>query len=164
MTVRREMAEWRTTSARSATRVTCEPFPCLSRFSRQSRPSGLSQGTAIAVEARTNNAGLGSEDRYIHLPPGHPARIMQDRATNPVWHEPTQYGRVTVAYQPSSARELIHDAQSDHRRRRCCTCSSCRGLCPAPSSDDTSIDAPHPGLLSCTFRAGDSDPPWLAPQ
>ncbi len=34
---------------------------------------------------------------------------MRGRPTNPVWNEPTQYGRVTGAYQPSSARELIHD-------------------------------------------------------
>ena len=40
MTVRREMAEWRATSVRSETRVTCEPRPCQSRFSRQSRVSG----------------------------------------------------------------------------------------------------------------------------
>jgi len=45
MTVRREMAEWR------ATRVTCEPCPC------QSRPSRLSQASAIAAEALMNNAG-----------------------------------------------------------------------------------------------------------
>jgi hypothetical protein len=50
MTVRREMAEW------GATRATCEPCPCQSRFSRQSRPSRLSQASAIAVEALMNNA------------------------------------------------------------------------------------------------------------
>ncbi|TKS63154.1 MAG: hypothetical protein EWM73_01746 [Nitrospira sp.] len=46
------MAEWR---ARSETRVTYEPCPCLSRFSRQSRPSRLSQASAIAVDALINN-------------------------------------------------------------------------------------------------------------
>ena len=46
-------------SARSGTRVTCEPCPCLSRFSRLSRPSRLSQVSAIAAEAFMNNAGLG---------------------------------------------------------------------------------------------------------
>jgi len=51
MTVRREMAEWRTTH------VTCEPCPCQSRFSRQSRLSRLSQASAIAAEALMNNAG-----------------------------------------------------------------------------------------------------------
>jgi hypothetical protein len=51
MAVRREMAEWR------ATHVTCEPCTCLSHFSRQSRPSRLSQGSAIAAEALMNNAG-----------------------------------------------------------------------------------------------------------
>ena len=32
---------------------------------------------------------------YIHLTLGHPARIIRDRPRNPIWHEPTQYGRVT---------------------------------------------------------------------
>jgi hypothetical protein len=49
-----EMAEWRTTSARSATRVTCEPCPCLSRFSH---PSRFSQASATAAEAFMNDAG-----------------------------------------------------------------------------------------------------------
>jgi hypothetical protein len=57
MTVRCEMAEWRATSARGATRVTCEPCSCQSRFSRQSRPSRLSQESAIAAEALMNNVG-----------------------------------------------------------------------------------------------------------
>ena len=57
MTVRREMAEWRATSARSGTRVTCEPCPYPSRFSRQSRLSRLSQGSAIAAEVFMNHAG-----------------------------------------------------------------------------------------------------------
>jgi len=64
-----------TTSARLETHVTCEPEDgsrsevrgsrnfeprtsnFVSRFSRQSRPSRLSQGSAIAAEAVMNNAG-----------------------------------------------------------------------------------------------------------
>jgi len=38
------MAEWRATSARSETRVTCEPCLCQSRFSRQSRPVSHESG------------------------------------------------------------------------------------------------------------------------
>jgi hypothetical protein len=68
MTVRREMAEWRATSAKSKTRVTCELDDGLrsevrgfrnfeSRFSRQSRPSRLTQASAIAAEVFMNNAG-----------------------------------------------------------------------------------------------------------
>lgn len=55
MTVHRDMAEWR------ATRVTREPCPCLSRFFCQSRPSRLSQASAIAAEAFMNNAGYPPE-------------------------------------------------------------------------------------------------------
>ena len=36
-----------------------EPYPCQSRFSRQSRPSRVSQASAIAVEAFMNDAGWG---------------------------------------------------------------------------------------------------------
>jgi hypothetical protein len=54
MTVRHKMTEWCATSARSATRVTSESCPCLSRFSRQFRPSRLSQASAIVVEALMN--------------------------------------------------------------------------------------------------------------
>jgi hypothetical protein len=46
----------RATSVRSAACVTCEPCPYLSRLFHQSRPSRLSQGSAIAVEALMNNA------------------------------------------------------------------------------------------------------------
>jgi hypothetical protein len=48
------MAEWRATSARSETRVTYEPCPYLSRFSR---PSRLSQASAIAADVFMNTAG-----------------------------------------------------------------------------------------------------------
>ncbi len=51
------MAEWRATSARSETRVTCEPCLCQSRFSRQSRPSRMSQALAIETQALRDNAG-----------------------------------------------------------------------------------------------------------
>jgi hypothetical protein len=58
MTVRREIVEpRRETGARSETRVTCEPCPYQSRFSRQSRPSRLSQASAIEAEVFMNNAG-----------------------------------------------------------------------------------------------------------
>jgi hypothetical protein len=57
MPLRREIAEWRATSAKSGTCVTCEPCPYLSRFSRQSCPSRLSQTSGIAAEALMNNAG-----------------------------------------------------------------------------------------------------------
>ena len=57
MTVRHEMSEWHATSARNEIRVTCEPGPCHSRFSRQSRPSHLSQASAITAEVFMNNAG-----------------------------------------------------------------------------------------------------------
>mgnify|MGYP007099588306 CR=1 FL=1 len=53
MTVRSEMAKWR------ATRVTCEPCSCQSRFSRQSRPSRFSQASALAAKAFVNGAGEG---------------------------------------------------------------------------------------------------------
>ena len=66
MTVRREMAEWRVTSgygirvAGSEMRDTgYERFRIPnfeSRFSRQSRPSRLSQASAIATEVFMNNA------------------------------------------------------------------------------------------------------------
>jgi hypothetical protein len=49
MTVRREMPQ------RRATRVTCEPCPCLSRFPRPSRPARLSQASAIAADTFMNN-------------------------------------------------------------------------------------------------------------
>ncbi len=81
MTVRGEMAKWRSTSARSKTRamrdgrqrregrdgrrfeVRSSRFPELqtpnpeSRFSGQSRPSRLSQASAIAAKTFMNNAG-----------------------------------------------------------------------------------------------------------
>jgi hypothetical protein len=74
MTVRREMAEWRATSAirrLKECRLKAESrkpevgdpntsaFSLLhqSRFSRQSRPSRLSQASAIAAEALMNHAG-----------------------------------------------------------------------------------------------------------
>src|SRR5437773_1163657 len=57
MTVRCEMPQRRATNARNATRVTCGPCHCLSRFSRQSRPPRFSQASAITVEALMNNAG-----------------------------------------------------------------------------------------------------------
>src|SRR5882672_12773517 len=49
MTIRREMTEWRATNARSETRVTCEPRPCQSRFSRQSRVSRAAILQAVPV-------------------------------------------------------------------------------------------------------------------
>lgn len=58
MRVCREMAERRAINARSETRVTCEPYPCQSRFSRQSRSSHLSQAYASAAEAFMNIAGI----------------------------------------------------------------------------------------------------------
>jgi len=39
------------------TRVMCELCPCLSRFSRQARPSRLSQASAFAAETLMNIAG-----------------------------------------------------------------------------------------------------------
>jgi hypothetical protein len=72
MMVRREMAEWRATSAASESRVTCEPCPCQSRCSRQSRLSRLSQASAIAVEAFMNNAGLGRQHGGERLEPADP--------------------------------------------------------------------------------------------
>jgi len=57
MMVRREYSGWDATNAKSVTCVTCEPYLDLPRFSRQSRPSRLSQGSAIAAEAFVNNAG-----------------------------------------------------------------------------------------------------------
>ena len=63
MTVRREMAEWRVIrgyemrdTGFSESRIP-NFEPRLSRFSRQSRPSRLSQASAIAVEEFMNNAG-----------------------------------------------------------------------------------------------------------
>jgi hypothetical protein len=47
--------------------VTCEPCSCLSRFSRQSRPSRLSQASAIAEEALMNNAGQEEISRGFRL-------------------------------------------------------------------------------------------------
>ncbi len=75
-----------------------------------------------------------------------------------------RYGRVAKANQLSSVRELIHDAQSYSRRRRCRTCSSCRDLHPATSSNIDSIERPHSCLLSSTVGTGNPDPPRLTPQ
>ncbi len=44
--------------------MTCEPCPCLSRFSRQSRPSRLSQGLEMAAEAFIDLAGLNALTAY----------------------------------------------------------------------------------------------------
>ena len=41
--------------------MTCGPCPCLLRFSRQSRPSRLSQGSAIAAEVFMDNVGSGQQ-------------------------------------------------------------------------------------------------------
>ena len=49
MTIRREMTEWRATSARSESRVTCEPRPCQSHLSRQSCVSRTAILQAVPV-------------------------------------------------------------------------------------------------------------------
>ena len=57
----RIVAEWH------ATRVTCEPYSCSSRFSRQSRPSRLSKESAIAAEVFVNNAGQAAFQTVLEI-------------------------------------------------------------------------------------------------
>ena len=52
MTIRREMTEWRATSARSESRVTCEPRPCQSHLARQSCVSRTAILQAVPVGER----------------------------------------------------------------------------------------------------------------